>query len=421
MTAALSVELTVTRFAKTGEGVASHEGRSVFIDGVLPGEVVRVVLVEDGKIVRGTDAVLVQKAPSRRQAPCSLAGTCGGCDWLHVPEPQQVEAKAEAVRSALERIGRLDLSALDFRPPHVGEKPLGYRRRATLHVGNDRLGFHARRTHGHVAVDECPALVDVLTNVPGQLGALLGKTLSALDEVRLLAVGHHVAAHFVTRKVPTQALVAMLAKVSRTLKFKGASVQGPDGASTQVVEGKVELADGDALVRPDGFAQTNAAVNDALVSEAVGWATEASPQKAVELYAGNGNFTLHLAKTVPKIYAIESSSLSVSLGQRAATKSGRSGIRWFIGDADKLCEGLAEERETFDVVLADPPRTGAPLLSTWCHSFRAQRVVYVSCDSASLARDAANLVAAGYRATRLRIFDMFPQTHHVETLMLFER
>ena len=183
--------------------------------------------------------------------------------------------------------------------------------------------------------------------------------------------------------------------------------------------GKVELLDGEVRVRPDAFAQANAEVNAKLVLAAVEALQLTGTQSVLELYSGNGNFTFAIARQATQVLAVESSPISLQLAQKAA--GGVKNVRFVQGDALKILEGLGREGKHFDRVLVDPPRTGAPGLGKLAARLTPSRLVYVACDPAALARDAEDLFGQGFRPVSLQLFDLFPQTRHVEAVLAMER
>lgn len=175
------------------------------------------------------------------------------------------------------------------------------------------------------------------------------------------------------------------------------------------------------LHRPDAFAQANAEVNDALVAHAIAELDAGPDDAALELYSGNGNFTFPLAAAAGSVLAVESSTVSLALAQQAARKQGFTNIRFAQGDCEKFAKGLVKEGQRFERLLLDPPRAGAPGVGEWASKLLVSRVVYVACDPGALARDAAELLAQGFEPGSVRLFDLFPQTRHVEVVMSFSR
>ncbi|MFE8598678.1 class I SAM-dependent RNA methyltransferase [Archangium violaceum] len=420
------VELTIERLGQLGEGVGSYEGRTVFVPGTFPGERVRVRLEQEGKVVRGhLLGDVLAPSPDRRRSPCGLSARCGGCDWLELSESAQRAAKQEIVLSALEHLGRLKRDGFAVRPLLMAPTEFGYRRRAVLHFLKEDLAYFGRRSHDRVPVDECGALVPVLAGLPGKLGPLLKPVSRDAEEVHLLAEGGKAAFAVMLKGQATPRHVEACDKAVRALRLEGA-VLVPKEGSPRII-GKPVLRSLSPLrpevplyLRPDAFSQAHAEANVGLVASAVYELAPRESDAVLELYSGNGNFTFPLAASAASVLGVESSPASVELAQRSAREGGVANVRFHQGDARKVCEGLIREGKRFDLALADPPRTGAPGLARWLKALGVRRVVYVACDPGSLARDAAGLVEAGYKPLALQVVDMFPQTHHVESVMSFE-
>lgn len=418
----VKLELLVDRLSNSGDGVAQYEGRAVFIAGALPGERVLAEVGEAGKTLRGDVLQLLTLSPSRRPPPCSLADRCGGCDWMHLQEEAQLQHKLEIVLSSLEHVGGVERGSYELLPTVKSAEPLGYRRRAVLHPVNGALGFHGRATHERVEVPRCPALTRPLADFPAVLAKRLGaNTLKELEEVRLLECEGRVAVslHFKAQLRPRHREAIQLAL--RDGLIDGAILQPGDDKGQAELVGNPVLEEDGVLHRPDGFAQANVAVNRRLVQAAIELLELRSTDRVLELYSGNGNFTFRIAPSVTQVLAVESASLSVALAQQAILKSGVSNVRLVQGDSSSIADGLVLEGARFEKLLVDPPRSGAPGVARWAAGLLADRVVYVACDPTSLARDAKELSARGFRPLALQVFDLFPQTHHVEALMVFSR
>jgi len=420
------IDLTIERLGQLGEGVASWQGRTVFVAGAFPGDTVRVQLEQQGKVLRGHLRQLVTPSKDRRPSPCTRSLECGGCDWLELAEPAQRAAKQEIVLSTLEHLGHLPRDRFTVRPLLVAPTDYGYRRRAVLHFSRGQLAYFGRRSHERVAVSECGALTPVLAALPGKLGPLLKPLSKDAEQVHLLAEGGKAAfAAMLTGPVTARHVEAAEAAV-RTLRLEGAVLVPKEGSPRLL--GKPALRSLSALrpevpmyLRPDAFAQAHAEANVGLVTAALYELAPRETDSVLELYSGNGNFTFPVAATARSVLGVESSAVGVELAQRSAREGGVANARFIQGDARKVCDGLLKDGQRFELCLADPPRTGAQGLARQVSALGVKRVVYVACDPASLARDAAGLVEAGYKPLALQVVDMFPQTHHVEAVMSFER
>lgn len=415
------LELVIDRLSKSGEGVAEVSGRAVFVPGALPGETVLAEVPDTGKALRAELLSILKASLARRQPMCGKAGECGGCDWMHITENEQVAWKESIVTSALEHVGGVKGGTYEQRPTVRSPKALGYRRRATLHPTKGKLGFFGKRSHARVEIDECPALTDSLSALPRVLAEALGPSVKELEEARLLECEGKVAvslhAKGPLRPRHRQALEALV----RDGVIDGGVLVPGEGKGALETVGTPTLEEDGLLHRPEGFAQANAEVNRALVRHAVELLAVQPGEAVLELYAGNGNFTFPLAERSGSVLAVESAAVSVMLAQAAARKRGVGNVRFVQGACEKIADGLVKEGARFDRLLLDPPRTGAPGVGTWASRLLVSCVVYVACDPAALARDAADLVAHGFRPLALQVVDLFPQTRHVEAVLAFGR
>lgn len=418
----MRLELLVERLGNSGDGVAQYEGRAVFIAGALPGERVVAEVVEAGKALRGELVELLVQSPVRRTPVCPIALRCGGCDWMHLQDEAQLRHKQEIVLSSLEHLGAVERGSFELLPTVSSLAPVGYRRRAVMHPVGAALGFHGKGSHQRIEVSHCPALTRPLAEFPAVLAARLGaNTLKELEEVRLLECEGRVAVslHFKAQLRPRHRDAVNL--LLRDGLIDGAILQPGEGKGQAELLGQPVLEEDGVLHRPDGFAQANVEVNRRLVQAAVELLELRAADRVLELFSGNGNFTFRIAPSVTQVVAVESAALSVALAQQAALKRAVTNVRLVQGDSEKIADGLVREGARFERLLVDPPRSGAPGVGRWAAGLLAERVVYVACDPTSLARDAKELIAKGFQPLALQLFDLFPQTHHVEALMVFSR
>jgi 23S rRNA (uracil1939-C5)-methyltransferase len=385
-------ETVVDRLASDGAGIGRHpDGRIVFVPGTAPGDRVRVRPVEDRRtLVRGTVEALLEPSPERVPAPCPVFGTCGGCAWQHLAYPAQLRAKAAIVEDALVRLGGVDPGEPVVVTP--SPKPYGYRGRARVRVEAGRPGFREAGSDAIVAVDDCPVLAPALRSALADLAARPRD-----DGEWELALG-----------APTTALTDGV----RVTKLDAHADQGPPLALVAGGE-TVEIA-------PGGFAQANPLLFDALI-EAVREAC-GTGDRLLELYAGAGFFTLPLARRFTQVTAVEASPAAVERLREAAAAAGLTGLEAWRDDVAGFVRGHRAAASAPEVVFMDPPRTGAgDEVVTALGRSSAHTLVYLSCDPATLARDLKALVAGGWALASVRAFDLFPQTPHVETLVVLRR
>ncbi len=257
--------------------------------------------------------------------------------------------------------------------------------------------------------------------MPSLLSDSLGSAIKDIEEIRLLEGGSRISISVHLKGALRRKVSEAIEPLIREGLIAGALLIPGEAKGPTETLGSPVIEEGGLFHRPDGFAQANAEVNAALVARSIEW-LELEPQASVlELYSGNGNFTFAIAEHSGQVTAIESSTVSVQLAQQAARARKVSNVRFVQNDAEKSADGLVREAARFDRLLLDPPRTGAPKVGTWASRLLVTRVVYVACDPASLARDAASLAEHGFRPQALQLFDLFPQTHHIEAVMAFGR
>jgi 23S rRNA (uracil1939-C5)-methyltransferase len=407
---ALTTTLAVEKLVPGGAGFCRlPDGRSAFVEGALPGETVTVHGFEEKRgYVRATGFELVTPSPERVTPACPIANECGGCDWMHLELGAQRRHKAALVAEALERTGRVKLAVV---PEVVARgEPLGYRARLRVHV-DDRgaVGFFGRRTRSLVKATACtvahPAINRVLALLSG-LDPTLMLLLGRFDAVELAVEGEGAAARLWPRgPLNERAVEPLLAR----LRAEGVVVRV---APPPRAQGRPKVAE----ERPwAAFTQVNPAVNDALVQAITAGADALGSKTFLDLYAGSGNFSLPLAAGGRSGVLIEVDRTAAELARRAARERSFS-LEVLSHDVARGLAELIGRRARFELVVLDPPRAGAREALAGITALRPPAVAYVSCDPVTLARDIKELVAAGYELESVRCFDMFPQTHHVETL-----
>lgn len=420
--------LTIERLAHDGRGIAHAEGRTWFVAGALPGESVEArVLSARSQVVEARSERILTAADNRRVAPCPVAGTCGGCSLQHLPHTDQLALKQRTLAEQLERFS--GLTPEEWAEPLVGPE-FGYRRRARIAVRWDvkskrlEVGFRAAASQAIVAFDDCLVLVPALQSLARELPDLLRGFAKpqVLGHVELF---HGSASALLLRHIEPLAD----GDLSRLLEFCSARdvqlwLQG-DGEPTAQAGNpdlgyRLEAWDLTLAYRPGDFVQVNEPVNDAMVAQALDWLAPRTDERVLDLFCGLGNFALPLARQVREVVGVEGVQAMVDRAAANARSNGLANTRFHQADLSKPLADAPWAAEDFTAVLLDPPRDGAFEAARQMRSLGAERVLYVSCNPATLARDAGELARQGYRLRRAGILDMFPQTAHVEAMALFE-
>ena len=403
-------------FTHGGEGVARIDGKAVFVPGALPEETVTLEVVDDRKRwARARLLDVVEASPDRVEPPCPYVPECGGCDLQHASVEAQRRLKTRVVIEQLTRLGRLEDPPVELCQA-VGPAT-GYRMQARLHADDDgRLGFHRAGSDEVVAVDIC---------------LVLREETQALRE----AVGDATGADEVTVRAHHDQAVATIAPGPGPLELPDGSfdlrLEQPDGSAVAMRgtgEVTVHVAGVELTVPADAFFQVGPDAAAALVEHVLDAAAgpsgdELAGQEVWDLYAGVGLFSLPLAGVGGHVLAVEGHAAAADAAADNAAANGVD-IEVVTGPVGRVVGRIRrgeDVRPHPDVVVLDPPRTGAGERTVAdLLALAPRRIVYVACDPAALARDANHLVAGGYRLRRAVPLDLFPMTHHVEVVAIFE-
>lgn len=366
-----------------GDAIAKVDGFPIFASNLFPGDVARVRLYDVKKGFAKADMVeVLTPSPFRRAAPCPIANECGGCDWTALRLDKQLEAKQRILTESLRRIGKFDPAALPAIDVHAS--PLNYRLRSRLHVQDDKVGFYAMRSTRVVPlVEECEV------------------------------VGVETAQYFGRGTLPDEARPAL-----------HAADDGNAAVSPWELDGEVILDNRELTIRVDRFTYRLAAgaffqVNRHLLPTMLRLVQQQAARTqrkrlAVDLYAGVGFFTLPLAEIFERVVAVEGSPIAV----RYSRKNVPHNVKILQAPVENSLHRVPNPAFLF----LDPPRAGAKreVIVAAAEKTR-ERIAYLSCDPVTFARDAQLLAKSGWRLATLDLLDLFPNTHHVETLGSFER
>lgn len=423
--------LEIDNLTSDAQGVA-RRGRDVyFVPGALPGETVEVLL--DGRRKKVWQTRLRQvltPSDQRRDAGCPHYRQCGGCDMQHMSSEAQLEAKQQRSQREFQRQG---IAVEQWQEPIVGE-PWHYRRKARLGVRFSKaeqrnyIGFREAASSHISDIDHCPVLVQhpVLDWAAWRelISGLQGR--DAISQIEVIAADNALA--LVLRQLKPlsardqQQLCDFVERYQQDaqplqlwLKDEQHSQcifpQHPPAPLWHEVQGlRLNMA-------LDDFIQVNAGVNQAMVAQALAWLQVTENDCIWDLFAGHGNFSMPLARLSQQVLAVEVQPAMVASIQRQAEKLA---LPLLAKQADLSEAGCLQALPEPQAVLLDPPRAGAAQVCEELIRRQVPRIVYVSCDVATLARDLASLTAAGYTVVKAGIMDMFPQTHHVETMVLLQ-
>jgi 23S rRNA (uracil1939-C5)-methyltransferase len=381
----------IERILPGGFGLAHAEGRTVLVGLAAPQDILRVrVESTRGKVSFASIVEVIEPSPLRIEPPCPYFGRCGGCDFQQLDYSAQLEAKVEIIRDCLRRIARLE-------PPAeiaITPSPLEWRYRARAQWQHDalhkRLGYFERGSHRVCDIAECPVLLPELQ-----------EALSALRE-----------------RMTKELLPAGAEDFQAVAGDEGVSLS-PPLADKEPLEASRTILENRYHFSAEGFFQ----INQSLLPQLLAFALDDSRgDTAIDLYCGVGLFTLPLARRFRNVTGVEGNSAAVSYARRNLAHAGLKNAQVECAGVGEWLSANAHSHAPIDLLLLDPPRSGLEEGATeGVLSLRPQNITYVSCDPATLARDLREIVAGGYTLGPVAAFDMFPQTHHVETVVFLHK
>ncbi|WP_326468077.1 23S rRNA (uracil(1939)-C(5))-methyltransferase RlmD [Enterobacter wuhouensis] len=403
-----------------GQGVARHNGKALFITGLLPTERAEITLTDDKRqYARGQVKRRLSDSPERVVPQCPHFGVCGGCQQQHASPLLQQKSKS----SALSRLLKHEVNDV------IADKPWGYRRRARLSLSYQpkaarlEMGFRKSGSSDIVDIKQCPILVP-------QLEALLPEVracLSALEGLRHLGHVELVLANNGPLMVLRHTAPLSTKDREKLERFSHshelALFLAPQSEILEQVTGEAPWYASNGLrltFSPRDFIQVNDGVNQQMIEKALAWLDVQPDDRVLDLFCGMGNFTLPLAQKAASVVGVEGVEALVAKGQENALQNGLHNVTFFHQNLEEDVTQQPWAKQGFDKILLDPARAGAPGVMQHIIKLAPTRVVYVSCNPATLARDSEALVSAGYQIQRLAMLDMFPHTGHLESMVLFE-
>lgn len=414
------ITVTVNDLDPFGQGVARHNGKTLFIPGLLPQESADVAITEDKKqYAKAQVKRRLNDSPDRVTPRCPHFGICGGCQQQHA----SIELQQRSKSAALSRLMNNDVTEV------IADTPWGYRRRARLSLNYQpktqqfQMGFRKAASNEIVDVRQCPILVPQLEALLPDLRACLGSLqgIRHLGHVELVQAGSGTLM-ILRHTAPLSAQDNE--KLERFSHSKGLSLYlAPQSEILETVSGQTPWYESNGLrlnFSPRDFIQVNEGVNQKMVASALAWLDVQPGDRVLDLFCGMGNFTLPLATRAASVVGVEGVPALVEKGRENAQQNGLHNVTFFHENLEEDVTRQPWAKNGFDKVLLDPARAGAAGVMQHIIKLQPGRIVYVSCNPATLARDSEALLRAGYQIQRLAMLDMFPHTGHLESMVLFE-
>jgi 23S rRNA (uracil1939-C5)-methyltransferase len=402
-----TIEVKTTDIAHGGDAVARYEGKVLFVPYALPGEELLVELIEEkSRYGRARLKEVVTASPQRVEPRCPHFGTCGGCDWQHIAHGTQLHFREEILRSQLKRVGHL--ADVLVRPTLRMRDPWNYRNRVQLHLDEDgQLGFLAPRQHHVVPIREChvmhPLLAEVFSALEIDFPELKGVSIRAgvtTGEQLLILETVGETAPALEADVPVSCVLLLEDGTPVTYVGHNYITENAAGRSFRISS--------------TSFFQVNTAQLEHLVKTVQQYLSPQGNEALLDVYCGVGVLGLSLADAVSTVVGIDESEAAIA--DAWFNSQDLENVQYIQGRTEEILPSLDQQA---DAVILDPPRQG-------CHekalaallNLAPRKVVYVSCDPATLARDLGRLVQGGYELVEIQPLDMFPQTCHIEAVAL---
>ncbi len=432
------LEIEALRWGGNGDAVGRlPEGKTVFLTGAIPGErVLARVVAEKKRFAQAKVEQVLEAAPERVQPSCAHFGLCGGCVLQHMTYPAQLRYKQDQVRQALARIGGLEP---EVRPTLAAEAPWGYRNRVVFHVQRQpelAFGLYQEKSRRLIPGD-CPLLVRPLRELARKLADFLPAWRGELSGLRELSLrcdarGEEMLLTFVTDRPlawPEAFLSALTELEPRLVSLwenSGPAVYSVYGADWRRLWGREVLNDRLAGVElalaPAAFLQVNHSQAERLYARVKQALSPLAGKTVLDVYSGVGSISLFLAQEAAQVVGVESYPPSVAAAEENRRRNAGGNCRFLLGAAETVLPELAKTGFSPEAAVVDPPRAGcAPEALSALLELAPARLVYVSCDPATLARDLAILTAGQYRVESVQPVDMFPQTGHIECVVAMTR
>lgn len=402
-------------------GIGRKDGQAVFIPLTAPGDeaVIRIVS-EKGNYSIGELSRLLEPSPLRQPPPCPYFGQCGGCPWQHIQYREQLVAKEKSVEEALRRIGKL--GGFELLPIIASPNEYHYRRRIRLQVDErKKVGFHRALSHELIEIESCLIADADLDRRLSGVREWVGGLRTRIHQVEMVQSDEGAAVVFAGKAEGGFAPE----DDSRNLHFleehkeiTGLVLYGK-GWRRSWGQGTILIHSGDGLrfeLDAELFTQVNREGNKEITRELLGWGEFHNRDRLLELYCGAGNFTLPLARLAGEVVAVEGNRRSIENGRVNSRLNALENIRWIYSDVAKWAKLLRGKKDRFSKIILNPPRSGAKGVELNLAPLKVEKILYLSCNPTTLARDLSQLAMNGYRLKRVRPIDLYPHTFHVEAL-----
>lgn len=429
------MQIEITGFNHEGEGVGRWEGLVCFVPGTVPGDTVEIEeTFRQKRFIRARLVQVISPSADRVAPRCPVQNVCGGSSLHHIAYAAQLRLKQRLVIDTLERIG--GLKDADVLPVIGMDNPYHYRNKASFHIAKDqagvRLGFYEANSHQPVSVENCCLIPPIFREIARWIEQALGEDANAgiaLKQVTLRrsqASGEIMVILDVLPENEETRLYSMVARLATAYPDIMTVILMAEGRKPYVLLGTGTITEQVGGLKykigPNTFFQTNTEMAQVLCAQLLSMAGDLTGLSVLDAYCGTGALSLPLAGRASRVIGVEISAETVRDANRNAKVNRIKNVEFMAGSAEKLLPELVKAGEHIDLAIVDPPRQGlkAPVIEALINA-GPERILYVSCNPGTLARDLKQFGEGGYRLARVQPLDMFPHTPHVECVCLLQK
>lgn len=412
----------------SGKGVGRQNGMVVFVPETISGETVEAEIISNQKNYKNARLVnILEKSPHRRSPFCPHFGTCGGCTLMHMDYSEQLRTKENIVKNAISRIGKIDCK---INPIIASENETGYRNKASFPVKNGKIGYYEQGSHNIVEIKRCPLVKEEINKVLLGIKPFIKQYSSDICHLVVRSAGSHTMATIVTDKKKFDHKDALI-EILSPLKINSININFNNSPKRILGDKTINIYGSPTIpysilgnifnVSPTAFLQVNDTQTEKLYSTALSL-VNLNNKSVTDAYCGIGTISLALSKKAKEVIGIELNPAAIDNAKSAALLNKTRNVQFLCGKCETLIPQILRNKSKDTVLFADPPRAGmensfieAVALS------KIEKMVYISCDPASLARDMRRLSNHGFIPLSITPVDMFPNTSHVETVVMMEK
>lgn len=417
------LKLDVESLAFGGKGFArTGEGQAVFISQVVPGETVYATIErKHASFLEAVPVEIIKASPDRVEPVCEYFSSCGGCDWQHIKYSGQIKWKEIIMKNHLRKA--FSDQHTEYYAPVTSRREYEYRSHIHLQCNGTSIGFYRRNTNDIIDIKDCPIaerkIRDILPFLVKYIYNVISK--NKISAIELFALGNMIQIIVHSRQMISNKTAYDISSVCKELNISGAVFVNSASGSMKVIGDGCFVYSMETKMRRfgitgglGGFVQSNLRVNQMMVEHVID--SVKGSENVLDLYCGCGNFTVPVASVCKKVTGIDHDRRLTGFVSKNANNNGLDNVNVITSDLGNSLNLEALYNTEYDTVIMDPPRAGAASLISSINRIKPEKIVYISCNTSTLARDLEHLTNSGYYLESLRMFDMFPQTYHIETV-----